>query len=142
MQNTFSQSGNDSKWFLTKIIFQNRYVAIETPSRPPPFLANAILNFHFDYWHTSLSESVDDIGRLWLDLVLLDFINFTSDNLQEPHLKLKGKRGFFPIAWKWPSVNVLEQRSGVDLLSHNIASVGLVLPSQSLTLKEYMHKSM
>ena len=31
MQNTFSQSGNDSKWFLTKIIFQNRYVALETP---------------------------------------------------------------------------------------------------------------
>ena len=54
MQNTFSQSGNDSKWFLTKIIFQNRYVAIETPSRPPPFMANAILNFHFDYPHTSL----------------------------------------------------------------------------------------
>ena len=23
-------------------------------SRPPPFMANAILNFHFDYWHTSL----------------------------------------------------------------------------------------
>ena len=54
MQNTFSQSGNDSKWFLTKIIFQNRYVALETPSRPPPFMANAILNFHFDYWHPSL----------------------------------------------------------------------------------------
>ena len=31
MQNTFSQSGNDSKWFLRKIIFQNRYVALETP---------------------------------------------------------------------------------------------------------------
>ena len=50
MQNTFSQSGNDSKWFLIKIIFQNRYVALG----PPPFMANAILNFHFDYWHTSL----------------------------------------------------------------------------------------
>ena len=34
-----------------KIIFQNMYVALETP----PFMANAILNFHFDYWHTSLS---------------------------------------------------------------------------------------
>ena len=53
MQNTFSQSGNDSKWFLTKIIFQNRYVALETP--PPPFMANAILNFHFDYLNPSLS---------------------------------------------------------------------------------------
>ena len=37
-----------------KIIFQNRYVALETPSRPPPFMANTILNFHFDYLHTSL----------------------------------------------------------------------------------------
>ena len=31
MQNTFSQSGNDSKWFLKKILFQNRYVELETP---------------------------------------------------------------------------------------------------------------
>ena len=38
-----------------KIIFQNRYVALETPSRPPPFMANTILNFHFDYRHPSLS---------------------------------------------------------------------------------------
>ena len=26
-------------------------------SRPPPFMANAILNFHFDYWHTSLTQN-------------------------------------------------------------------------------------
>ena len=38
-----------------KIIFQNRYVALESHSRPPPFMANTILNFHFDYWNTSLS---------------------------------------------------------------------------------------
>ena len=31
-------------------------MALETPSRPPPpFMANAILNFHFDYLTTSLS---------------------------------------------------------------------------------------
>ena len=41
-----------------KIIFQNRYMALETPSRPPPFMANAILNFHFDYLHPSLIESI------------------------------------------------------------------------------------
>ena len=40
-----------------KIIFQNRYVALETPSRPPPpFMANAFLNFHFDFLHTSLTS--------------------------------------------------------------------------------------
>ena len=38
-----------------KIIFQNSLMANETPSRtPPPFMANAILNFHFDYVTTSL----------------------------------------------------------------------------------------
>ena len=30
-------------------------MALETPSRPPPFMANAILNFHFDYRHPSLN---------------------------------------------------------------------------------------
>ena len=57
MQNTFSHSGNDSKWFLTKIIFQNRYVALETGLDPPPFMANAILNFHFDFLNPSLRLS-------------------------------------------------------------------------------------
>ena len=52
MQNTFSQSGNDSKWFL-KIIFQNRYVELKTP--PPPWKKNT-LNLHFDYWNPSLSH--------------------------------------------------------------------------------------
>ena len=31
-------------------------MANETPSRPPPIMANAILNFHFDYLHTSLTQ--------------------------------------------------------------------------------------
>ena len=50
MQNTFSQSGNDSKWFLKKSFFKIGM----WHSRPPPFMANTILNFHFDYRHTSL----------------------------------------------------------------------------------------
>ena len=36
-----------------KIIFQNRYVALETP---PPFMANTILNFHFDYPQPSITS--------------------------------------------------------------------------------------
>ena len=47
MQNTFSQSGNDSKWFLTKSIFQNTYVALETPPRPPPLHGKCHLKFPF-----------------------------------------------------------------------------------------------
>ena len=38
-------------------------MANETPSRPPPFMANAILNFHFDYLHTSLIEKLKIV--LW-----------------------------------------------------------------------------
>ena len=37
-----------------KIIFQNRYVALETPPAGRPFMANTILNFHFDYLNPSL----------------------------------------------------------------------------------------
>ena len=47
MQNTFSQSGNDSKWFLKQFIFQNSYVALETPSRPPPLHGKCHLKFPF-----------------------------------------------------------------------------------------------
>ena len=42
-----------------KIIFQNRYVALESPRDPPPFMANTILNFNFDYLTTRLSLEVD-----------------------------------------------------------------------------------
>ena len=77
MQNTFSQSGNDSKWFLIKIIFQNRYVALETPSRPPrdppPFMANAILNFPFDFPHTSLIHLTQCNGLRNVDFLFLFF---------------------------------------------------------------------
>ena len=39
-------------------------MANETPSRPPPpFMANAILNFHFDFPGTSLRRTEENI---WL----------------------------------------------------------------------------
>ena len=74
MQNTFSQSGNDSKWFLTKIIFQNRYMALKPGlDPPPPFMANAILNFHFDYLNPSLTES---LCLLLKSLIVFDYYSF------------------------------------------------------------------
>ena len=57
MQNTFSQSGNNSKWFFKKIIFQNTYVEIVT--HPPSIMEKSILNFHFDYLTTSLYYFAD-----------------------------------------------------------------------------------
>ena len=40
-------------------------------SRPPPFMANTILNFHFDYLHLSLIKSTDG-SKLVQDLARLD----------------------------------------------------------------------
>ena len=58
MQNTFSQSGNDSKWFLKKLFFKIGMWHSRPPrDPPPPSMANAILNFHFDFLHTSLTIS-------------------------------------------------------------------------------------
>ena len=61
MQNTFSQSGNDSKWFLPKIIFQNRYVALETPSRPPPLHGKCHLKFPF--WFSAPFPYLKCVGQ-------------------------------------------------------------------------------
>ena len=36
-------------------------MALETPSRPPPPMANAIVNFHFDYLTPSLMQNVECI---------------------------------------------------------------------------------
>ena len=58
MQNTFSQSGNDSKWFSRKSFFKIGIWHSRPPRDPPPFMVNTILNFHFDYWHTSLNHNI------------------------------------------------------------------------------------
>ena len=56
-----------------KIIFQNSLMANETPSRPPPLMANAIKNFHFDFPHTSLTTnlSIHNVQELVLTMNLL-----------------------------------------------------------------------
>ena len=51
MQNTLSQSGNDSKWFSKKIIFR---IGMWNSRPTPPFIEKSILNFHFDYLTPSL----------------------------------------------------------------------------------------
>ena len=51
---TFSQAGNDSKWFLKKSFFKIGMWHSRPPRDPPPLMANAILNFHFDFLTPSL----------------------------------------------------------------------------------------
>ena len=53
-------------------------MANETPSRPPPFMANALLNFHFDYWHTSLTN----IGFVMENIYSFTIIEFQTYKLR------------------------------------------------------------
>ena len=75
MQNTFSQSGNASKWFLKKSFFR---IGIwdSRPLRdpPPPIHGKTILNFHFDYLTPSLSQNVTDnaVDRLNMGYVYIE----------------------------------------------------------------------
>ena len=54
MQNTFSQSGNDSKWFLKKSFS----IEVETP----PLHGKIHLKFPFDYLHPSLRMAARQNG--------------------------------------------------------------------------------
>ena len=54
MQNALWQSGSDSRWFLGKKLKNVN----GTRDPPSPFMANAILNFHFDYLNPSLIKYV------------------------------------------------------------------------------------
>ena len=61
-----------------EIIFQNKYVALKTPSRPPPpFMANTILNFHFDYLNTSLSNVLNQLA-LYIIMMSCRLVEYLS----------------------------------------------------------------
>ena len=63
-----------------KIIFQNRYVELETP----PFMEKNILNFHFDYLTSSLSCHIkiflSNHKYLWLVRI---FFKETVENIEK-----------------------------------------------------------
>ena len=87
MQNTFSQSGNDSKWFLKKSFFKIGKWHPRPPRDPPPFMANAILNFHFDYLTTSLR----DIAYMYIRM------KFNANSFLTGSLKNGWKWQAFPL---------------------------------------------
>ena len=65
-----------------KIIFQNRYVELETL---PPFMEKNILNFHFDYLIISLMKKVS-----------LDF----KVKILNPTIRKTDILRFYPTIWK------------------------------------------
>ena len=62
-------------------------MANETPSRPPPFMANAILNFHFDYVTPSLTKILGCGGESYFcfSLVFCDMENLFFSLEEGPH---------------------------------------------------------
>ena len=44
------------------------------PRDPPPFMANTVLNFHFDYWNTSLKRKTDNPFIFWSHIALIVFV--------------------------------------------------------------------
>ena len=64
---------------LKKIIFQNRYVALEIGLDPPHFMANAILNFHFDFLNTSLTYTIRRYVLLYFWVCLVFWSVFRVD---------------------------------------------------------------
>ena len=101
MQNTFSQSGNDSKWFSKKSFFR---IGMWN-SRPPPFMEKTILNFHFDYLHPSLiwikgaqigSNMPSALGLVTRPTAVLKKVsNSTLEVPPHPPLRQFQKRGWF-----------------------------------------------
>ena len=61
-KHVFSQ-GMILKGFKKKIFFKIGMWHSRPPSRPPPFMAKTILNFHFDYLNPSLSLRILTVLR-------------------------------------------------------------------------------
>ena len=81
-------------------------------SRPPrdptpPFMANAILNFHFDYWHTSLISQYLSLPITIFTLSYLTgrvlWLGSTAQFWVYPPLQLPSPAGWLPqfSPWQW-----------------------------------------
>ena len=80
-------------------------MANETPSRPPPpFLANAILNFHFDFPHTSLITKNFLVMLLLLMLMLMLRKALTTGWWQLIALLLQFFGSFVKLTTFWPKL--------------------------------------
>ena len=78
MQNTFSQSGNDSKCFFKKIIFQNRYVEL------PPLHGKSHLKFPFRFFEPFPNQS-----NKWPPLRSTD-LHWPPMSSNDPQLPISG----------------------------------------------------
>ena len=66
MQNTFSQSGNDSKWFLKKSFFKIGKWHSRPPRDPPPLHGKCHLKFPFWFF-----EPFPNSNFVWCQIVLV-----------------------------------------------------------------------
>ena len=101
MQNTFSQSGNDSRWFLKKSFF----IIGMWNSSPPPFMEKTILNFHFDYLNPRLRWSWSMI--IGIKVLKIDEVRVNTVRI-EPSIKIMTTRWYFLM---WGGVSVFPPSS-------------------------------
>ena len=69
-------------------------MANETPSRPAPLMANAILNFHFDFPHPSLIDG-NSVKREELVAIFISLQIFFSGHLH--HWAVSAALGHFTL---------------------------------------------
>ena len=94
MQNTFSQSGNDSKWFSKKSFFRKGMWHWRPPWDPPPLHGKYHLKFHFDYLNPSLRWNLELWRYLWIKMLHNEYSS-SSQYQMNSKFKVLSLRYFF-----------------------------------------------
>ena len=70
-------------------------MALETPSRPPPFMAKAILHFPFDYLKLALRIASCDISYIDYSKTRPHFVNSNVESESEGYLIRQREKSAF-----------------------------------------------
>ena len=95
-------------------------MALETPSRPPPPMANAILNFHFDYLNPSLIREGGKMSLLGKPLFEMCwyYVGIAQVALDPSPLCQTGKRGKNCPKPSWQALTTLQAAWGKRTENH------------------------
>ena len=140
-----------------KIIFQNRYVALETPSRPPPFMAKTILNFCFDYWNPSLRLATRWVEELpWLQqqhvqisscllqpvllliLIVVQFISLLSSMIEMITLRLMIHHNSLSMVFILLTISIIAHNIAYYHKSHHHPFPPSLIADQIITITKFL----
>ena len=91
VQNTFWQSGSDSRWFLNN--YFSKYL---NGTRDPPHMEKSILNFHYDYWNPSL-KTLQELRMLFCRTLLIDKRHSIQNFQNVPNCCNKGQLSYHSV---------------------------------------------